>query len=51
LIPRSLEELENIRHVIERRRIEIAEKKLRRQIFTDDSNGNDTRNDNPALVI
>lgn len=35
LIPRSLEELENIRQIIERRRIEIAEKKLRRQILND----------------
>ena len=39
LLPRSLEELEHIRHLIERRRIEIAEKKLRRQILADNSLG------------
>ncbi|UJR35581.1 hypothetical protein I4U23_028334 [Adineta vaga] len=42
LIPRSLEELETVRQVIERRRIEIAEKKLRRQIFTDNPTTNET---------
>ena len=42
LIPRSLDELETIRQVIERRRIEIAEKKLRRQIFADNSDVNGT---------
>ncbi|CAF0937184.1 unnamed protein product [Adineta ricciae] len=42
LIPRSLDELETIRQVIERRRIEIAEKKLRRQIFADNPDPNGT---------
>jgi hypothetical protein len=49
LIPRSLEELENIRHIIERRRIETAEKKLRRQILTDGSIGHDANSDTPLV--
>jgi hypothetical protein len=49
LIPRSLEELENMRHIIERRRIEIAEKKLRRQILSDSSIGHETGSDMPSV--
>lgn len=49
LIPRSLEELENIRHIIERRRIEIAEKKLRRQILSDSPTGHETVSDMPTV--
>ncbi|CAF0804624.1 unnamed protein product [Rotaria sordida] len=48
LLPRSLDELENIRHIIERRRIEIAEKKLRRQILADSSTGHDVGSDMPS---
>ncbi|CAF1594127.1 unnamed protein product [Rotaria magnacalcarata] len=48
LLPRSLEEVENIRQVIERRRIEIAEKKLRRQIFSESSTVHETSVDVPA---
>jgi hypothetical protein len=45
LVPRSLDELEHMRHIIERRRIEIGEKKLRRQILSDNSMGFETGND------
>lgn len=45
LVPRSIEEVENIRHVIDRRRIENAERKLRRQILSDNSNGYETSDD------
>ena len=49
LIPRSIEEVENIRHVIERRRIENAEKKLRRQILMDNAGGQETGSDMPLV--
>ncbi|CAF2528282.1 unnamed protein product [Rotaria sp. Silwood2] len=48
LLPRSLEEVENIRHIIERRHIEIAEKKLRRQILADSSIGHEGGSDMPS---
>ena len=51
LIPRSLEELENIRQVVERRRIEIAERKLRRQIFTENAMTHDANGDMASMVI
>ena len=49
LIPRSLEELENMRHIIERRRIEISERKLRRQILADISIGQENGSDMPSV--
>lgn len=50
LIPRSLEELEHIRHLIERRRIENAEKKLRRQILSENSPGHEVGSDIPLVI-
>lgn len=49
LVPRSLQELENIRHTIDRRRIENAEKKLRRQILTENSTAHETGSDMPSV--
>ena len=50
LIPRSLEELEHIRHIIERRRIENAEKKLRRQILSENSPNHEVGSDIPTVI-
>lgn len=41
MLSRSLEELETIRQIGERRRIEIGEKKLRRQILSNSSFSSD----------
>ncbi|CAF3490775.1 unnamed protein product [Adineta steineri] len=49
LIPRSLDELEYIRQVIERRRIEIGERKIRRQILTENSNAHEANREEPAV--
>ena len=49
LVPRSLEELENIRQIIERRRIEIAERKLRRQILIETSPGHEPGSEMPSV--
>lgn len=50
LIPRSLEELERVRHIIDRRRIENAEKKLRRQILSENSPGHEVGADIPIVI-
>ena len=38
-----------MRHIIERRRIEIAEKKLRRQLLTESSIGHENSSDMPSV--
>lgn len=51
LVARSLEELERIRHMIDRRRIENAEKKLRRQILSENSPGQEPAADTAIVIL